>query len=100
MPLTPQQKRKLKSQGQTMPDDCRLGKGLFSNAFAGNLNRLLDRKGLVKMRFTELEGKDRKELANAVCQAVGAELVQVVGRTVLLYREPKEEPRPEGESGV
>ena len=64
MPLTPQQKRKLKSQGQTMPDDCRLGKGLFSDAFAANLNRLLDRKGLVKMRFTELEGKERKELAN------------------------------------
>ena len=38
------------------------------------------------MRFTDLEGAERKELANAVCKAVGAELVQVVGRTVLMYR--------------
>lgn len=89
MPLTSQQKRALKQRGQTMPDDCRLGKGLFSDQFVGHLNRLLDKQGLVKMRFSDLEGKDRKELAEAVCSAVGAELVQVVGRTVLMYR-----PRP------
>ncbi len=72
-----------------MADDCRLGKGLFSDEFVGHLNRLLDEKELVKMRFADLEGKDRKVLAKAVCEAVDAELVQVVGRTVLLFR-----PRP------
>ena len=92
MPLTPHQKRALKQRGQTMPDDCRLGKGLFSDEFAGHLNRLLDKQELVKMRFTDLEGKDRKALAKAICEAVNAELVQVVGRTVLLFR-----PRPEAE---
>lgn len=86
MPLTGQQKRLLKQRGQTMADDCRLGKGMFSDRFVGHLNRLLDERELVKMRFTELEGKDRKALAEAVSEAVGAELVQVVGRTVLLYR--------------
>jgi len=69
-----------------MADDCRLGKGLFSDEFVGHLNRLLDKQELVKMRFADLEGKDRKALARAVCEAVDAELVQVVGRTVLLFR--------------
>lgn len=96
MPLTPQQKRALKQRGQTMADDCRLGKGLFSDEFAGHLSRLLDRKELVKMRFTDLEGKDRKALARAVCEAVDAELIQVVGRTVLLYRPRPQEAQPEG----
>ena len=86
MPLTGKQKRALKQRGQTMPDDCRLGKGLFSDQFVGHLNGLLDKQELVKMRFTDLEGKDRKELARAVCEAVGAECVQVVGRTVLMFR--------------
>ncbi len=86
MALTAGHKRLLRQRGQTMADDCRLGKHLFSDEFVGHLNRLLDKRGLVKMRFGELEGKDRKELAKAVCEAVGAELVQVVGRTVLLYR--------------
>jgi len=91
MALTGKEKRLLKQQGQTMADDCRLGKGLFSDEFAGHLSRLLDKQGLVKMRFTDLEGAERKELAKAVCSAVGAELVQVVGRTVLMYR-PRKEP--------
>lgn len=91
MPLTGQQKRLLKQRGQQMADDCRLGKNLFSDEFVGHLNRLLDERELVKMRFSDLEGKDRKELARAVCAAVGAELVQVVGRTVLMYR-PRKRP--------
>ncbi len=74
-----------------MADDCRLGKGLFSDEFVGHLNRLLDKQELVKMRFADLEGKDRKELAKAVCKAVDAECVQVVGRTVLMFRA-----KPEG----
>jgi RNA-binding protein len=91
MALSAQQKRLLKQRGQTMADDCRLGKNLFSDQFVGHLNRLLDKQELVKMRFGDLEGKDRKELAVAVCDAVGAELVQVVGRTVLLFRAKPEE---------
>lgn len=86
MPLTGKQKRLLKQRGQTMTDGCRLGKGQFSDEFVGHLNRLLDKQELVKMRFGDLEGKDRKALAKAVCAAVNAELVQVVGRTVLMYR--------------
>jgi RNA-binding protein len=86
VPLTGKQKRVLKQRGQTMADDCRLGKGLFSDEFVGHLNRLLDKQELVKMRFGDLEGADRKALAKAVCEAVNAECVQVVGRTVLMYR--------------
>lgn len=95
MPLTGKQKRALKQRGQSMADDCRLGKGLFSDEFVGHLNRLLDKQELVKMRFTDLEGAERKDLAKAVCKAVGAELVQVVGRTVLMFRAaPPEAPEP------
>ncbi|GAB4186660.1 MAG: ribosome assembly RNA-binding protein YhbY [Phycisphaeraceae bacterium] len=92
--LTTAEKRALKQRGQTMPADCRLGKAQLSEGFLANLNRLLDQRELIKLRFTELEGRARKELAEAVCAAVGAELVQVVGRTVLMYR-----PKPNDESG-
>ena len=86
MPLTLKQKRLLKQRGQTLADGCQLGKARLTDEFLDHLNQLLDRDGLVKMRFTELEGSARKELAKAVCRAVDAECVQVVGRTVLMYR--------------
>jgi RNA-binding protein len=91
MPLTGKQKRLLKHRGQTMADDCRLGKDLLSDAFLGHLNGLLDEKELVKLRFTDLEGSARKDLARTVCAAVNAECVQVVGRTVLMYRAKPQE---------
>lgn len=91
--LTSSEKRALKQRGQTMPADCRLGKAQLSDGFLANLNRLLDQRELVKLRFAELEGSARKELAETICAAVGADLVQVVGRTVLMYR-----PKPDDES--
>ncbi len=86
MPLTGQQKRKLKAIAQTMSDDVRLGQAGLSEGFLANLDDLFNRKELVKLRFTELRGAERQELADMVCQATGAELVHILGRTMLLYR--------------
>ena len=75
-----------------MPDDAALGKGGLSEASVSHLRQLLSRKELVKIRFADVEGGARKEFADEVCAAVGGECecVQILGRTMLLYR-----PNPE-----
>lgn len=88
--LTGKQKSQLRSLGQTMADDSRLGKEGLSEGFIRNLRELLRRKELVKLRFTEVEGPDRKALAEQAAEAAEAELIAVVGRTALLYRENPE----------
>ena len=56
-----------------------------------HIRGLMARKGLIKLRFAEkLEGEGRKAFAAELSEALEAELVAVVGRTMLLYR-PKEE---------
>ncbi|MCE9591321.1 MAG: YhbY family RNA-binding protein [Planctomycetes bacterium] len=93
MTLTGKQKRALKSLGQTMSDDLSMGKAGPSDGVFARLGALLTKKELVKVRFTELEGDARRELAAQVSQAVGAQCVAVVGRTILLYRaNPELEP--------
>lgn len=92
MPLTGKQKSQLKALGQRMADDIHLGTDGLSDGFVAHLNAALQRKELVKLRFTELEGDARKEMASELSEAVGAECVAVVGRTVLLYRENPELP--------
>lgn len=92
MSLTGKQKSALKSRGQRMSDDIHLGNDGLSDGFVAHLNALLLRKELVKLRFTELEGDARKEMASDLCEAVGAECVAVVGRTVLLYKANPELP--------
>lgn len=93
MTLTGKQKRTLKSIGQTLSDDLPMGKSGPTEGVLAQIDRLLTKKELVKVRFTELEGAARKELANEVSAALGAYCVAVVGRTMLLYRaNPELEP--------
>lgn len=87
MALSGKDKSRLRTLGQARPDDLRLGKAGLSEGFVATLRSLLDRQELVKLRFTELEGEERKALADELAAAAGAELVAVVGRTVLIYRE-------------
>jgi RNA-binding protein len=84
--LTGAQKTKLRGLGQTRPDAIRLGKQGLTPTFLAELNRLLDSRELVKLRF---EGADRHERATltgqieaqAPCLCVGA-----VGHTALFWR--------------
>ena len=86
MALTGKQKRRLKAIAQTKRDDCHLGKAGINDQFIRHVGGLLDRQELVKLRFSEVEGAQRKELAAEVCKAMKAECVHILGRTMLLYR--------------
>ena len=90
MTLTGKQKRTLKARGQKMPDDLHLGKAGLTEKSLANLGQFLDKKELVKVRFIELEGAERKSFAAALCEQAGAECVQVLGRTLLMYRANEE----------
>jgi RNA-binding protein len=92
-PLTGKQKRALKALGQRMGDDLRVGKGGLSDAFLATLDEALRRKELVKVRFTELHGDERKLFALELADAAGAQCIATVGLTTLLYRaNPELEP--------
>lgn len=87
MTLTGAQKTKLRSLGQTTSDAAFLGKDGVTPAFLTDFGRLLEARGLVKLRFTG--GQDRHVRAalcdriaiDAACECVGA-----VGHTELFWR--------------
>lgn len=84
--LTGAQKTKLRGLGQTLSDSLRLGRQGPTPALLVELNRQLDTRELVKVRF---EGADRDArallcdqiAAGAACHCVGA-----VGHTALFWR--------------
>jgi RNA-binding protein len=86
MGLTGKHKRQLRALGQKMSDDAHLGKAGLTDAFAAHVNQLLDRKELVKLRFDDVEGAERQQLAERVAASIGAEMNTAVGRTALVYR--------------
>ena len=97
--LTGAQKTKLRSLGQTMADAAFLGKDGMTAAFLLELNRLLDTRELVKLRFTG--GQDRHARA-ALCAQVEAAApalcVGAVGHTALFWRAGAEGSKLLGES--
>ena len=84
--LTGAQKTKLRGLGQTLSDSLRIGRQGPGPTVYTELNRQLDTRELVKVRF---EGADRETrtahcdriAANAPCLCVGS-----VGHTALFWR--------------
>lgn len=85
--LTGAQKTKLRGLGQTLPDQLLLGRDGITIHFVTELNRQLELRELVKLRFTG--GQDRKIRATlgeevekeGACLCVGS-----VGHTALFWR--------------
>lgn len=85
--LTGAEKTTLRGIGLTAPDSVFLGKEGVTPAFLAGLNRLLDARELVKLRFTG--GQDRHQRA-ALCDSLAAAApclcVGAVGHTALFWR--------------
>jgi RNA-binding protein len=69
-----------------------VGKDGISEGLVGALDAALEQHELIKVRLGESVTTDRHEMGAALAEAASAELVQVLGRTLLLYRRRVEEP--------
>lgn len=68
------------------------GKGPTESVLA-ELERALEDHELIKVKLAAMEREDRQQVIEHICQQTGAELVQSIGRTVLLFRAAKK-PNP------
>ncbi len=75
----------LKSRAQLLKPGIRLGKAGISANFLAELDQLLSRQSLVKVRF-EGHKEERKTLADALAEATRSKLVLQVGFTATYYR--------------
>jgi RNA-binding protein len=87
------QRRYLRGLGHHLEPVVQVGKEGVSEGLAAALDAALQQHELIKVRLGEHAGEDRHGLAGELARAGGAELVQVLGRTLLLYRRNVEEPK-------
>lgn len=67
-----------------------VGKEGISKTLIQSVNDNLIAHELVKIRVQDTSPLDRKEAAAALAEATGSALVQVIGKTFLLYHENKD----------
>lgn len=88
------QKRKLKSMAHELKPVVLIGQKGITESLVKAVDRALEDHELIKVKFVDL--KDEKgDLAGKVAGDTGAFLVNMIGNTVILYRENPERPKEE-----
>ena len=91
--ITPRERSALRGVGNTLKPLLTIGKEALSESVLRQLDGLLEHHELVKIKLLKTAEVDRHELADQLTAKAGAQLVQVIGRTVLLYRRHPKKPR-------
>jgi RNA-binding protein len=87
MPLTSRQRADLRAEAHHLAAAVHVGHQGLTPALQQSLDDTLRTHELVKIAFTKSADVTVKESARELADAVGAEVVQVIGRTITLYRE-------------
>lgn len=87
------QRRYLRGLGVNLEPAVFVGKEGITDALLAELARVLKARELVKVRLLDNVDGDRKDVAKELAAKAGAELVQVLGRTALLWRRNEEKPQ-------
>ena len=92
--LTPKQRQHLKGLAHGLQPTVQVGAAGVSDGVLEALDNALETHELVKVRIGKgPEGDERRELANELAAGARAQLCQVIGRVVVLYRARKRDPK-------
>ena len=94
--LTPKQRQFLKAKAHTLKPLIQIGKAGATPALMEELDRVLGVHELVKVKLEAECPDDRYAVADQLGEQPGVNVVQILGRTILLYKRHPQEPRFEG----
>lgn len=91
MTLTSKERAELRSQANRLAVTVHIGHQGVTDAVRQSLEDAFANTELVKVQFSKNADVRAKEAANEFAGFVGADVVQVIGRTATLYRRKREE---------
>ncbi|WP_342598449.1 ribosome assembly RNA-binding protein YhbY [Psychrobacillus sp. FSL H8-0483] len=93
--LTGKQKRFLRSQAHHLSPIFQVGKGGVNDAMVKQIGEALEVRELIKISILQNCEDEKQEVAVALAKGTKAELVQLIGLTVVLYKPSKNNKRIE-----
>jgi RNA-binding protein len=88
--LTGKQKRFLRSEAHHLNPIFQVGKGGVNENMVKQISDALEARELFKVSVLQNCEDDKDTVAEQLVKGTGAELVQVIGNTIVLYKESKE----------
>ena len=89
--MTSKQRSYLKSIAMTTEPILQIGKSSLTPEFTASVDQALEARELIKISVLQNCLDDPKALAQVLAERTKAEVVQVIGRKIVLYREGKKD---------
>ncbi|MBR5540075.1 MAG: ribosome assembly RNA-binding protein YhbY [Clostridia bacterium] len=91
--MTSKQRAYLRGLANPLEAIVHVGKGGVSDTICKQADDALTARELIKGKVLETAPETAREAAESIASAMGAEVVQVIGRVFVLYRRNEKEPR-------
>ncbi|ASS96149.1 ribosome assembly RNA-binding protein YhbY [Peribacillus simplex] len=88
--LTGKQKRFLRSKAHHLNPIFQVGKGGVNDNLIKQIGEALEVRELIKVSILQNCEEDRNDVGFSLSKGARAELVQIIGNTIVLYKESKE----------
>lgn len=89
--MTGQERAALRKQANTLAAITQIGKDGISDNLIQTVEKAMDKRGIIKLSVLETADVCAKEAAEIIARRTGADIIQCIGRKLVLYREPKKE---------
>ncbi len=88
--MTSKRRAYLKGCAMTMDDILHIGKDGVTPEFTQSVDEALEARELIKLNVLKNCVDDIRELANTLSARTHSEVIQVIGRKIVLFRQAKE----------
>ena len=88
--MTTKQRAYLKGLAMNIDPIFQLGKGGLTTEYIDSVEEALEARELIKINVLKNCLDDPKELAYAIAEHTDAEVVQIIGKKIVLYREARQ----------
>ena len=89
--MTGKERAELRKQANTLTAIFQIGKENITEPLIDAVDAALNKRELIKLSVLETSELSAKEAAEQLSRATGAEIIQCIGRKLVLYREKEEE---------
>lgn len=93
--MTSKQRAYLKSLAMEIDPIVNIGKASVTPELVSAVDEAISKRELIKLSVLKNCMDDPKELANVIAERTHSEVVQVIGKKIVLYRKNKDKPRIE-----
>lgn len=93
--MTGKERAKLRAMANTIQPIFQIGKGGIGETMIEQIGMALEARELIKITVLETADVEAREACGQLCDALGAEPVQCIGRKITLYRRSEKEPKIE-----